>query len=280
MIVLKCLYMTRLARPELYWAVNTLAREVTKWTVACDKRLHRLISFIHFNKQSVIKSYVGDKPSECKLLLFCDASFAGDMKDSKSTSGSLLCLVGPRTFCPISWMCKKQGAVSHSSTEAEIIALDMGLRLDGLPAMTLWDLIINTLEPIEQPQEQPSAHSELMKTLPEETQELLNVDFVPTNTSELSDRCKLIIMEDNDAVIKMCVKVRAPTMRHMQRTHRIDIDALFDIIHTDKGIWIKYINTKLQIADIFTKGAFSQFQWNALCALLQVGPIATEDEIF
>ena len=39
-------------------------------------------------------------------------------------------------------MCKKQTAVSHSSTEPEIISLDTGLRLDGLPAMELWDLIV------------------------------------------------------------------------------------------------------------------------------------------
>ena len=122
--------MTRLARPELYWAVNSLAREVTRWTVACDRRLHRLISYIHHHTDCVIKSWVGNKPSECKLMLFCDASFAGDLKDSKSTSGSLLCLVGTRTFCPITWLCKEQGAVSHSSTEAEIVALDMALRLD------------------------------------------------------------------------------------------------------------------------------------------------------
>ena len=39
-------------------------------------------------------------------------------------------------------MFKKQTAVSHSSTEAEIISLDTGLRLDGLPALELWDLIV------------------------------------------------------------------------------------------------------------------------------------------
>ena len=38
-------------------------------------------------------------------------------------------------------MCKKQTAVSHSSTESEIISLDSGLRLDGIPALELWDLI-------------------------------------------------------------------------------------------------------------------------------------------
>ena len=47
---------------------------------------------------------------------------------------------GSHTFVPISWMCKKQTSVSHSSTESEIISLDTGLRLDGLPALELWDL--------------------------------------------------------------------------------------------------------------------------------------------
>ena len=40
-------------------------------------------------------------------------------------------------------MCKKQGAVSHSSSEAEIIALDAGTRMEGLPALMLWDLVID-----------------------------------------------------------------------------------------------------------------------------------------
>ena len=42
-------------------------------------------------------------------------------------------------------MCKKQTSVSHSSTESEIISLDTGLRLDGLLALELWDLIVSVL---------------------------------------------------------------------------------------------------------------------------------------
>ena len=222
-------------------------------------------------------SHVGDNPEDCYLMLFCDASFAGDLRDSKSTSGSVLCLVGPRTFCPITWMCKKQGAVSHSSTESEIIALDMGLRLDGLPSLTLWDLILNTLDPIGWKPQPFSTRAEMNSSLPEETQELLNVDFVPCNVAEISERAKLLIMEDNDAVIKMCMKVRAPTMRHVQRTQRIDVDSLLERIHTDNSIWIKSINTKAQLADIFTKGSFSVNTWNDLCKLLQVGEIKDVD---
>ena len=40
-------------------------------------------------------------------------------------------------------MCKKQTSVSHKSTESEIISLDAGLRLDGIPALDLWDLIVS-----------------------------------------------------------------------------------------------------------------------------------------
>ena len=46
-IVLKCLYLARIGRPDILWSVNKLARSVTKWTQACDKRLARLISFLH-----------------------------------------------------------------------------------------------------------------------------------------------------------------------------------------------------------------------------------------
>ena len=38
---------------------------------------------------------------------------------------------------------QEKTAVSHSSTESEIISLDTGLRLDGLPALELWDLIVS-----------------------------------------------------------------------------------------------------------------------------------------
>ena len=42
-------------------------------------------------------------------------------------------------------MCKKQTSVSHSSTESGIMSLDAGLRLDGIPALDLWDLVIEVL---------------------------------------------------------------------------------------------------------------------------------------
>ena len=88
---------------------------------------------------------MGNIANQCRLGLFQDSDFAGDLEDSKSTSAGTLCIFGSHTFVPISWMCKKQTAVSHSSTESEIISLDAGLRLDGLLALELWDLIVSVL---------------------------------------------------------------------------------------------------------------------------------------
>ena len=45
----------------------------------------------------------------------------------------------------MSWMCKKQTSLSHGSTESDIILLDAGLRMDRLPALDLWDVVIEVL---------------------------------------------------------------------------------------------------------------------------------------
>ena len=132
-IVLKCIYLARIGRPDILWSVTKLARSITKWTKACDKRLCRLISYIHHTSEYRQSCHVGNTAKQCRLGLFQDSDFAGDLEDSKSTSGGTLCVFGSHTFVPISWMCKKQISVSHSSTELEIISLDAGLRLDGIP---------------------------------------------------------------------------------------------------------------------------------------------------
>ena len=53
-IVLHCLHLARIGRPDILWSVNKLARAVTKGTQACDRRLARLGRRnwgVRFNKQ-------------------------------------------------------------------------------------------------------------------------------------------------------------------------------------------------------------------------------------
>ena len=90
---MKVLYCARIGRLDFLWTVNRLARNVTKWTVACDKQLHRLISYMHHTAQNVQACWIGDKADDIHLAFFVDASFAADVTDSKSTTGGILCLI-------------------------------------------------------------------------------------------------------------------------------------------------------------------------------------------
>ena len=89
-IVLKCLSLARICRLDILWSVNRLARSVTKWTQACDRRLARLISHIHRTRDYRQYCHVGNTTQHFRLGLFQDSDFAGDLEDSKSTSGSVV----------------------------------------------------------------------------------------------------------------------------------------------------------------------------------------------
>ena len=210
---------------------------------------------------------------QCRLGLFQDSDFAGDLEDSKSTSGGTFCVFGSRTFVPISWMCKKQTAVSHSSTESEIISLDTGLRLDGLPALERWDLIVSVLGNVsrvsdrsEKPESDDHKHHKSLNRI----DVMKDIDAVPSNVQSVRQEALLYVFEDNEAVIKMIMKGRSPTRRHVSRTHRVALRWLFDRINLDPKIQIKYIDTKNQIADILTIRNSTRDEWNHLLCLFNI----------
>ena len=97
-----------------------------------------------------------------------------------------------------------------------------------------------------------------------------DIDSVPSNVQSARQEALLYVFEDNEAVIKMIMKGRSPTMRHVSRTHRVALDWLFDRINLDPKIQIKYIHTKNQLADILTKGSFTRDEWNHLLTLFNI----------
>ena len=66
-IVLNGLFLARIGRPDILWSENKLARSMTKWTKACDKRLNRLISYIHHTSEYKQYCHVGNT--------FCNADW-------------------------------------------------------------------------------------------------------------------------------------------------------------------------------------------------------------
>ena len=97
-----------------------------------------------------------------------------------------------------------------------------------------------------------------------------NIDSVPSNVQSSRQEASLCVFEDNEAVIKMIIKGRSPTMRRVSRTHRVALDWLFDRINLDSKIQIKYTDTKNQFADILTKGSFTRDEWNHLLCLFNI----------
>ena len=208
--------------------------------------------------------------------------------------------MGPNTFVPLTWICKKQIAVSHSSSEAEIIALDDGYRLEGAPALQLWEEVIQVFNNLMEKKNGKASNTKvsakknrgkMQPAVPKMATDklydtpsgdfagmedveyammvnaLLNVDYVPKTVPRSTGLARLLVLEDNEAVIKMCYKGRSNNMRHVLRTQRVDLDALYEMLREDPGVFMKYVRTKLQMADMLTKASFTAIAWKELCEL-------------
>ena len=97
--------------------------------------------------------------------------------------------------------------------------------------------------------------------------DLNDIDHVSSNVRSSNIDSMLYVLEDIEAVIKMIIKGRSPTVTHGSRTHLVALGWLFDRINLDSKIQIRYIDTKHQLADILTKGSFTRDEWNSLLLL-------------
>ena len=179
--------------------------------------------------------------------------------------------------------------MSHSSTEAEIISSDAGLRIDGIHAPDFWDLVIEVLHSDSDRKQKlkPEGRNLSSNKTSEKKQcntqnsqrrlELSHVDFVPSNAKDSREGTKLYISEDNEGVIKMIMKGRSSSLRHVSRTHRVALDWLFDRINLDPKIRIRYVaDSKNQIADTLTTGHFIRDEWNHLLCLFNIGLFSSQ----
>lgn len=85
---------------------------------------------------------VNDKPEDLELKLFVDADFAGEREHARSTSGGYLAHSGPNSFFPLAWVSKRQTSTSRFITESEVISLAHSLYQEAIPALNLWDRLL------------------------------------------------------------------------------------------------------------------------------------------
>ena len=115
--------------------------------------------------------------------------------------------VGDQTCIPNSLMCKKHTSASHSSSEAELTSLDAGLIMHALRAVEVWDCVLPTF------------------ILTCQILILWLILFLPTFLDHLVLR-SFTFLKTTEAVIRMITSGRSPSLRHVARTHKVNLDWL------------------------------------------------------
>ena len=279
-VLMKVLFAARMARWDLLRATQSLASRVTKWSKDCDVGLHRLMSYINSSLDLKMRGFIGDRISECKLWMFCDADHAGS-HDSKSTSGCALYLVGPNTYFPLNAFSKKQTSITTSSTESEVVAANHGIRAQGLPSLSLWMFlwkeVLIAADHKVRPKKPPTwTSNDVVARIDPEIDEIRYEDVLPDGRSvadlnglqvHLSSKFSVQVLEDNQATIVILLKGDSEKLRHTDRTQRISFAWLkqqferefFDLINVD---------TSEQVADIFTKPFADRSKWEHALGLI------------
>ena len=88
--------------------------------------------------------------------------------------------------------------------------------MDRVPAFRLWDIVIGVLEP-------PVSRAR--------------------GAQESSNRAHVFLFEDTEPVLQMIIKGSSPHMRHVSRTHRVNLDWLLERITLNANISVKYVHT-------------------------------------
>ena len=95
-----------------WWTRHPYGQEINlldpspNWTGACDKRLARLISYIHHTSDYRQYCHVGNTAKHCRLSLFQDPDMGGDLEVSKSTS------IGMNVYLEVAHLFPLVGCVS------------------------------------------------------------------------------------------------------------------------------------------------------------------------
>ena len=94
--LMKIMYMSRLCRGDVLTTTSFLARRVHYWSLNDDRRLHRLMSFIHHHTDLCLLHQLNPADREGAFLNFSpDAELGGDPYTTKASGGFWLEISSP-----------------------------------------------------------------------------------------------------------------------------------------------------------------------------------------
>ena len=102
-IAMTSLYGARFVRVDVLRIVGLLATAFTRWTPECDKRLHRLVSYLDATVEAMQIGWIADDLTQMQPYLYADADFAGCVLTQRSTTGGVLLYPWSSVLLAYSW---------------------------------------------------------------------------------------------------------------------------------------------------------------------------------
>ena len=217
-VIGKLNYLEKCTRPDLAFSVHQCARFASNPRRSHAEAVERIGHYLYNNKEQGIM--VHPDTSNENFICWADAAFAGEWNketalNDPTTAKSRTGYVISYAGCPLTWASKLQTEIALSTVEAEYIALSQSLRE-----------VICMMQMVEEAKS---------KQIP-----------IRTN-AQTAVHCNAF--EDNTGALELS---KVPKMR--PRTKHINIKYHHFREHVQKGtITVEHVDTKNQVADIFTK---------------------------
>jgi hypothetical protein len=123
-LVGKLLWVSNTVRPDICFAVNSLARHMSKPTEPAMEAALKVVKYLHQTKDEVLR-LGGQDPNATAIATYTDANWASDANTGRrSTSGSITKVFGSL----VGWKSHVQKCVSLSAVEAEFVAASEATR--------------------------------------------------------------------------------------------------------------------------------------------------------
>ena len=280
-LLTNCLDMLVLGTNFTTWhpVVSEHACEITQ---ACDRRLARLISYIHHTNDSRQYFHVGNTALHCRLGLFHDSDFAGDLEDSKSSSGGGLVYVWKQNICPSQLDMQETNCCLAQFHKIWNHFCGCWITYGWLLALDHWDIVIEVFRSTtNKVQPKHTSQQETGAVLDSKNQDSTRHKKTKGWAFEWSGLCthQHTFFSRWISVVHLW-RQRSRDQNDNKRTKPNDGTRVKD---PQSCPWLvvwqnqfgtqksksSIVNTKNQLADILTKGSFSREEWNHLLCLFR-----------